>query len=571
MERDESPTQGAQSTLNAIVSSPTAPQTTPHTPATTGRIKPPFEEMHPGKGHSASSPSFDFRFARPGPILGPEAQRMMDELREEAARIKEKLAAEREKEKHNVLLEDPNASGARKIALPKGKVGRFSDAHLAEFKKMDSIENHPSAFRNQPGRPANNAVSLKRSSSKAKLDNRDNNPKSSKTVARMEASQNSSPAKLSKVMASRDDSQPATPTLSHSRSILASLTTPTQASLARSASVKQSSKIPTLSHSPSKHSLTAPRRLSKSVTMSNVGGPGKQGSQPMQGFARAPSKLDRLKSILHRPTMTSEKQAAMPHIPAPSVRSFGKPNLNKELPSVPTTPGTGRSQTTKHVTLTPTVFTKPAASVQNSPSPFKSGIPRSKSTMHMGDVHYPSLSAVISDDNLSTEVHYPALTLTREVPHTPVKQEAKIGPPSVPGTFTFRTDKTIDFGRSPRGFGASPGQSSIRQVRPSILPTAMPGTFPDGNKENIGGLPAIPHGLLNKKRHRVDSDDEKDAEIEGSPTKKRKGSAADIQTCMATKMEAENIATKSKIPSPSKKGVLSFSRLNMLARPKMRR
>ena len=34
-----------------------------------------------------STPTFDFRFARPGPTLGPEAQRMMDELREEALRI----------------------------------------------------------------------------------------------------------------------------------------------------------------------------------------------------------------------------------------------------------------------------------------------------------------------------------------------------------------------------------------------------------------------------------------------------------------------------------------------------
>jgi hypothetical protein len=104
-----------------------------------------------------------------------------------------------------------------------------------------------------------------------------------------------------------------------------------------------------------------------------------------------------------------------------------------------------------------------------------------------------------------------------------------------------------------------------------MLPTTMPGTFPDGNKENIGGLPAIPHGLLNKKRHRADSDDEIDAEIEGSPTKKRKGSVAGTPTCMVTKMEVENVAPKSKIPSPSKKGVLSFSRLNMLARPKMRK
>lgn len=291
----------------------------------------------------------------------------------------------------------------------------------------------------------------------------------------------------------------------------------------------------------------------------------------MQGLTRAPSKLDRLKSILHRPTISPEKQASMKHMSTASVGSPGKANLNKELPSVPTTPGSGRSQNIKHVTFTPTVLTKHIAGIQNSPSPFKSGIPRSKSTMHMGTVHYPLLSTATSDDTLSKEVHYPVLTPKHELPQIPDKKEAKMGPPSVPGTFTFRTDKTIDFGKSPRGFGASPGQSSIRQVRPSILPTTMPGTFPDGNKENIGGLPAIPHGLLNKKRHRADSSDEEDAEIEGSPTKKRKGSVASTPAYMATKVGAAHVTPKSKTSSQSKKGVLSFSRLNMLARPKMRK
>lgn len=77
-----------------------------------------------------SSPTFDFKFARPAPVLGPEAQRMMDELREEALRIKAKLAAEREIEQRN----NPESShlGGRRIAQAKGKVGRYSDVHMAE-------------------------------------------------------------------------------------------------------------------------------------------------------------------------------------------------------------------------------------------------------------------------------------------------------------------------------------------------------------------------------------------------------------------------------------------------------
>jgi hypothetical protein len=155
-----------------------------------------------------------------------------------------------------------------------------------------------------------------------------------------------------------------------------------------------------------------------------------------------------------------------------------------------------------------------------------------------------------------------------------VQAKAKLPPPSVPGTFTFRSDQTINFGKSPRGFGSSPGQSSIRQVRPSIFPGTMlvPGSFSDGNKEDFAGFPAIPHGISNKKRRRVDPDEEEeDKEAEGSPVKRHKGPLSDPGTFMEPKLQAEKMARKSKIPSPTKKGVLSLTRLNMLARPKLRK
>jgi hypothetical protein len=97
----------------------------------------------------------------------------------------------------------------------------------------------------------------------------------------------------------------------------------------------------------------------------------------------------------------------------------------------------------------------------------------------------------------------------------------------------------------------------------------MPGSFPVGNKENIAPLPSVPHRVSNKKRHRVDSDDEMEEE-DHSP-KKRKAEAAEGQMLMAPRIEAEKISPKSRTPSPAKKGGLSLSRLNMLARPKMRK
>jgi len=97
----------------------------------------------------------------------------------------------------------------------------------------------------------------------------------------------------------------------------------------------------------------------------------------------------------------------------------------------------------------------------------------------------------------------------------------------------------------------------------------MPGAFPDGNKENVQQMPSITHGMSNKKRRRVDSDDEEDEEAERS-LKKHKA-VAEGDALMAPRILAEKMAPKSKIPSPAKKKGLSLSRLNMLARPKMRK
>lgn len=185
------------------------------------------------------------------------------------------------------------------------------------------------------------------------------------------------------------------------------------------------------------------------------------------------------------------------------------------------------------------------------------------------EVEYPSITGLTEPSKV---VEYPSLANVRPLPHQGTSHPNKTQPASqsVPSTFTFRSDKTISFGASPKEFGSSPGQASLRQVRPSIIPSAMPGTFPAGNKENTEPLPSVPHGMTNKKRRRVDSDDEAVEEDEPSP-KKQKAQAAEGQMLMAPRIMAEKMASPSKIPSPAKKKGLSLSRLNMLARPKMRK
>ena len=74
--------------------------------------------------------------------LSPAAKRLMEETRGEAARIREQMVAHGE-------TGDSDMAG-RKIATPKSRKGRFSNAHQAEFNKMDSIASHHSVRHVQP-------------------------------------------------------------------------------------------------------------------------------------------------------------------------------------------------------------------------------------------------------------------------------------------------------------------------------------------------------------------------------------------------------------------------------------
>jgi len=264
-------------------------------------------------------------------------------------------------------------------------------------------------------------------------------------------------------------------------------------------------------------------------------------------------------------------------------RNPSKPSLEKPLPVTPG--GKTASSTTKLVNFTPDTIKKLTTMIPNSPSPVKSGIPRSASKTDFGvkhpvgssttttkEVYYPTSGSKLSPTKKADKVEYPSLAGVRPLPEPPRQPDSQSHPPpSVPGTFTFRSDHTINFGTSPKGFGSSPGQSSVRQVRRSIISNKMPGAFPGLNKENTPPIPSVPHGMPNKKRRRVESDDENDGEVERSP-KKHKPAVAEGPMLMAPKLQGQNVTPKSNASSPAKKkGVLSLSRLNMLARPKVRR
>ena len=516
-----------------------------------------------------SSPTFDFSFHRPEADLSEETNKIMESVREEAARIKATLLEERNKQDQK----DSETSqlfgvGGRKLAKAKGKSGRYSDIHKQEFKRMDSIANHASVWKNKLQA---NTTTLKRSPSKAGLDATQGILSRTKSFKSMRAEElggrleNTSPGKRVKQNhgddistarpQSRDnnsemESEMSSPTTAKLHSGLPSaVTTPTKSSLARTASVKASktSMIPSLSRSASTKTLASPAA------------PKTEGSHK---YLPSLSRFGSMKSILHRhqPKFSDDplKVAAGTHLPIPQA----KKDLDKDLPSLPRTPSQSlqRSPSTKRVGFTPSATSKYDL-VPSSPSPTK--VP-SLPSRHQMTTNPPESSPTISYPSLANS---PNITTRAKIPKSPTP---------TPGDFTFTSGKPINFGPATSGLKSPTPATTIRQVRPSGLPTPLPSSFDE--------LPAIPHGIGNKKRHRAGSVDEglenqapaTDPESEGcgrSPTKKQKTASEENKS--EGKANGKRKATASRIPKSGagkeKRGVLSLSRLNMLARPKERR
>lgn len=659
-----------------MVSSPAIPKT----PRGAGPIKLAMSEMHPSRAHQTMAPpssglrlgftdikptairddripaaiqstpskigvpksDFTFSFPRRAGAeiqLGPEARRMMEELREDAARIKERLIAQRNEEPS----EDEDNVASRKFAKAKGKAGRFSAAHMAEFKKMDSIANHPSAYRAQAGRatPVKGGTPLKgglkrtqskanlnetdrdtpftatplkagvkRSQSKANLDEPDSAPSTRQLAvpapALRSALKSRPPVAPSAMKRARqhidDDASSHRPVSRDGTSIprpksvgnglgtpkpkasFASLMTPTKSSLAR-AGPSTPSQLG-LPKSVSKSALSGiPRSAATANTPTISLVVEKEEEAVVEAKASTTGRFDKVKSMFQRTRASIAK--ANSTIPMPASRTPAPPRAEKEALPAPV-PMTTPRKLTKRVAFTPEI--QRAAVAQNSPSPIKNGIPRSKTRSDRADVFYPSLESIIAKEEKAKAVAYPDLSSSRAESESTSGDTIKSADPMGPSSFTFRSDHTINFA-SP-SLCSPPSQASVRQVRPSILPTeSMPGSFPSSilvtspNKENLAQrmvFLANPHGMSHKKRNRP-STDEQDAEEEAAEraAKKRKqntvpeGDALLAPRLLASAKRQLSSAKKpvsAATPSPGKKRTgISMSRLNMLSRPKMRK
>lgn len=633
LEREESPEEGVGSHLDNIVSSPLASMgarsahrntQTDHvnttTPSMTGRLYPGLGEMHPSKVHQStmkqpdiglhlgfvdigvrtapnrsktsygvseetptkvrnvfqkppSSPGFDFRFAGRREELGPEGQRIMDDVREEALRIKARLAAERQQERAD-QEQDTDAlvgAGGRKIAKAKGKAGRFSDVHMAEFRKMDSIAGHPSAYRTQPvAAPPTTQSTLKRSKSQAKLDDTDTSNERAAygpppmKEAKETGVEGGNTGKRLKVRA-QDDTSSARPASRDGKALVGSnkqpagmaaaqprsglptgITTPTKASLARSASVKQpKTMIPSLTRSSSSR---------------NIGGRADAGAKSEGSHKHFSSlaSLGRVKSILRRPALFEPARPS-------------SADDDKELPPLPSDQDVLPTPSGKHVTFTAVATPSPVMQqragqvLENLSSPVLSLAQQSPSKSRLSPIKYPTLP--------------------------PPPAPTSLGGTSRVGDFSFSSGRTMTFGRDAAppststhsGTAAGAGGSTIRHVRPSVGPAAT-GTV----KPTTPTMPSVPHGMPNKKRHRSDLDDS-DEENHDPDTKKRKqdhvhekATAIPRPSRFPSSSPAKRISSRiqsplkigrgrSRTPGEKSRGILSVSRLNALARPKARR
>jgi len=544
-------------------------------PKTTGTAKimpvsptPPKETTLPRT--SLDTPEFKFAYKRQSLELSPEAQKMMSETREEAAKIRARMSV-----LPPTPANEPGADGpamGRKIAKPKGKAGRYTHAHLAEFKKMDSIANHPSAWRANPMVAMDVKKGLKRSPSKAELDTPDADAFQIKAggvaaVILGEQQAESTPSKRLKVD-TRDDAlnktvqtssalnqltalktAPAERRKTGIHRPLSSLMSPTKASLARSQSVRSlrtANIFPALTRSTSTKSLRSPFTPRTKI---DIAAPRPASPTPIKfcsikdapvkapvELAKSPSVCDsdaatKIKSILRTPhrlySNDPAKIAAGTHVATPPIEvSGGRP-----------TPKTAPVQ--KRVDFTASALAKAERDEGKAAS------------VEPETVRYPTLPTMASGEDTAD-------------------RRSTISSLSIPGAFTFRAGASMTFGSHPAG-------PTIRAVHDST--TGLPSIAEDAGIATRVATSAVSSPSKRKLAQLFlanpfagapdDSEKENDGAADGERPAKRVR-RADVSPLSSPVRSPTKLVKKSRLPTPKKGRGLSAARLNMLATPKHR-
>jgi hypothetical protein len=561
--------------------------------------------------------------------LSDDAQKIMAESREEAAKIRAQLASlptvpDNEPDEE---MEMESATG-RKIAKPKGKVGRFSDVHMQSFKKMDSIANHASAWRVNPVGPKNVPVpaakALKRSPSKAELD------KAMPPAAMLKRSP--SKAELNKPVARTLQRSPSMPNLNSAEPSPFLTRSPSKLGLAaRAAEERPMPSAKRVKHgkeddagttrpdqveSPTSSATTTPRRQTNTLVRSKSGllrpGFSSAMSPTKSSMARIQS-VQNLKATTQIPALVrSNTNNNLHQTPASSLpRSKSMRDLNatttpRSAIAAPSVHATAPSPSPTKIAFLPhtSPLKAPELAPTSSPMSTSTDTPkRIKSILRTPNRRYTRdplkiaagthLSTPPSRSELYPSLPVPATEpITKRVDFTNSTKEraerdafkaASVEPesvaypdlptlssasrrttmatvPTVPGAFTFRSDREIKFG-SPK--------TTIRQVRTSdaLLPPAFQFTgaraADSSSKRKLGTLDE--DAASEKENHDVQ-------EEEGHrPAKKARVASAGVESAPAT--PARKSVVGSKVPrfgSTVKRGGMSAARLSMLAKPKKR-
>ncbi|KAE8149634.1 hypothetical protein BDV25DRAFT_172734 [Aspergillus avenaceus] len=604
MERDETPavdgpanhaTPKSTTTVRTPLKTASAPKRTPSakTP-TTVATRPPHQEMHPSKVHQSTTkqadsglilgfnpikkdadgnvvkdsaientpsksraspasnyygtPAFDFKFASAESQLSDEAKKLMESVREDVARIKAQMVQDKESQPDRA---DDQADD-RRIAQPKGKANRFSAAHMAEFKKMDSIAGHASAFRATPGRFQPVQKDLKRTNSKARLDEANkSSPSKSSTQSPAPATRGAKRTKVEK----NDDTSTRRPTAEASTSkpvqprprstVRSSLLTPTRASMARTTST---------SLRPPRTSLIPRRSMAQSPTSKLISTPRTPRTDFNPRFKSSLPTLN-LKSILrpHRPLFSRDptKIAAGTHVAAPEFSSdlllSGSRDASEELARTPSPK--------KRVEFSSSTREQEDEAMP-SPSPSKNA--PASAPRPVSDIVYPTLPTLTPDQTFkksSSEAKSPTIRHVR-----PSEPTTNLALPDISGV--------------PHGIGSKKRHRETEATNDPSLPE----------------VPGVPHGIGNKKRHRDAAGREPDAENVpptdtptemrsakriklGSPAPAKMPTPSPTKARSHTPLRSTSSSSRAGTPASARQksaSVLKRSRLNMLAQPKSR-
>ncbi|KAF2029308.1 hypothetical protein EK21DRAFT_67932 [Setomelanomma holmii] len=457
-----------------------------------------------------SSPDFRFRFKSPfAGFGGPGTPKRSDQTLSPSTRnlVKEVKGGDTPSGSRTLFGATEFSSKAdvapeRKKAEPKGKMARFSDVHMQQFKKMDSIANHASAFRADPtrfkpvvGQPLKKSPSkadlekpeaskLKRTQSKMDLAEPTQAPASAlkRIQSQMDLTGSSLPRSQSTVRLvppsrdggpmSRDgpaDGNPAAKRVKRTEADDAATTRPmsrdgsaaptttiparkitSQTALPRLAARLMTPTKASMARSQSAKTLKTTSMipsLNKSPSKSNLFSPTNI-AQAMRDGAResmrqASHNLQRVRSILRTPSRKFSddpaKVAAGTHMsPPPTV------NIEKALPAPPAT-----APVKKQVIFSSSTLQRAAENeLGKSPSPMKF---RAGSELPTGAVIYPSLGGV----------QYPELAQDPESPTASPSRRLTFGGEAAnhPRSFSFESGKAVNFGPSSVG--------TIRMVRKS--------------------------------------------------------------------------------------------------------